>query len=74
MFVPFENPPDGGPSLYPEGHNWKVRGHRTVVEVDEETTEQEGPPDYSFERLTLTPSILRKDCGWHGFITNGEIA
>lgn len=27
----------------------------------------------SFETLTLTPSILRKDCGWHGFITNGEI-
>ena len=28
----------------------------------------------TFDDLTLTPSILRKDrCGWHGFITNGEI-
>jgi hypothetical protein len=28
----------------------------------------------TFEVLTLTPSILRiGDCGWHGFITNGEV-
>ena len=28
----------------------------------------------TFETLTLTPSILRVGgCGWHGFITNGEI-
>jgi hypothetical protein len=28
----------------------------------------------TFETLTLTPSILRiGGCGWHGFITNGEI-
>lgn len=28
----------------------------------------------TFDTLTLTPSILRKSgCGWHGFITNGEI-
>lgn len=28
----------------------------------------------TFETLTLTPSIYRKyDCGWHGFITNGEV-
>lgn len=27
-----------------------------------------------FETLTLTPSIHRVDgCGWHGFITSGEI-
>lgn len=27
-----------------------------------------------FESLTLRPSILRMGgCGWHGFITNGEI-
>lgn len=27
-----------------------------------------------FEALTLTPSILRiGGCGWHGFITNGEV-
>lgn len=27
----------------------------------------------AFETLTLTPSILRKDCGWHGWITNGGV-
>lgn len=28
----------------------------------------------SFDDLTLTPSIQRGDgCGWHGFITNGEV-
>jgi uncharacterized protein DUF6527 len=30
----------------------------------------------TFETLTLTPSILRLDrggCGWHGFITDGEV-
>lgn len=30
----------------------------------------------TFEKLTLSPSILRRDpdgCGWHGFIRNGEI-
>lgn len=28
----------------------------------------------TFEALTLRPSILRRSgCGWHGFITNGEI-
>lgn len=28
----------------------------------------------TFETLTLTPSILRiNGCGWHGFITDGEV-
>lgn len=29
----------------------------------------------TFDILTLTPSILRikPSCGWHGFITNGEV-
>lgn len=28
----------------------------------------------TFETLTLTPSVLRiGGCGWHGFITNGEV-
>lgn len=27
----------------------------------------------TFETLTLTPSILRHGCGWHGWVTNGEI-
>lgn len=41
-----------------------------------------GPPTHpmawqrtgeDFDTLSLHPSILRRDCGWHGFITNGEI-
>lgn len=32
----------------------------------------------TFETLTLTPSIFRKvengGCGWHGFITNGDVS
>jgi hypothetical protein len=28
----------------------------------------------TFDTLTLTPSILRiGGCGWHGFVTNGEV-
>lgn len=28
----------------------------------------------SFETLTLRPSILQRTaCGWHGFVTNGEV-
>jgi hypothetical protein len=28
----------------------------------------------SFEALTLSPSIRRRDgCGWHGYIRNGEV-
>lgn len=28
----------------------------------------------TFEDLTLTPSILRiRPCGWHGFVTKGQI-
>lgn len=54
LFVPFANPPDGEPPVYPANAVW----HRTGDVL---------------ETLTLTPSILRKDCGWHGFITNGEI-
>ena len=57
-FIPFDTTLDGKVNPL-SGH---VRWHR------EGTT---------FETLTLTPSILRpKDkggCGWHGFITNGEI-
>jgi hypothetical protein len=62
LFVPFANPLDGGPNEHPKG--WQREGE-------------------SFDALTLRPSILRvkwKDqsgrehgCGWHGFITNGDI-
>lgn len=27
----------------------------------------------SFENLTLSPSILRHPCGWHGFIEQGKV-
>jgi hypothetical protein len=67
IFIPFENPLyNNKPIEYKK--LWKRKGD-------------------TFETLTLTPSILRiktwtdKDgkihdyhnCGWHGFITNGEI-
>lgn len=61
-YVPFSNPLDGGPAL--DRHGWNGSGgwQRTGETV---------------ETLTLTPSILRSratgGCGWHGFITNGEV-
>lgn len=60
-YVPFNNPLDGGPRFNdtPAGRPFWDRTGET------------------FETLTLTPSILAsKDhggCGWHGFITNGEV-
>ena len=58
LFVPFVNPLDGGPPLEVGRPNWQRTGD-------------------TFESLTLTPSILRRrdrgGCGWHGFITNGEV-
>lgn len=57
-YVPFDNPLDGGPSLDPGHPRWQRKGD-------------------TFETLTLTPSILRNPgkggCGWHGYVTNGEI-
>lgn len=57
-FVAFENPLDGGPPLHGERARWQRTGE-------------------TFETLTLRPSILRSHdkggCGWHGFITNGEV-
>ena len=62
LFIPFANPIDGGPNEQPKG--WQRTGE-------------------TFESLSLRPSVLRvkwKDasgaehgCGWHGFITNGEV-
>ena len=56
--VEFRNPIDGGP-LYDPARNahWQRTGE-------------------TFESLTLTPSIHRSGaggCGWHGYITNGEV-
>lgn len=57
-YVPFANPLDGGPTLQSERLGWQRTGE-------------------TFETLTLTPSILRSKehggCGWHGFVTNGEV-
>jgi Family of unknown function (DUF6527) len=56
-FVEFANPLDGGPP-----HDGRVTWQRTGD---------------TFETLTLTPSILsdpaKGGCGWHGFVTNGEV-
>lgn len=67
LFVPFKNPLDGGPPTHP------VTWERTppLNSAGQVITDQ--PITDSFENLTLCPSILRKDCGWHGFIKNGEI-
>jgi hypothetical protein len=58
-YVAFENPLDGGP---PKTNPGEPTWHRTGD---------------TFETLTLAPSILRRPekggCGWHGFITNGEV-
>lgn len=57
IFVAFENPPDGGPRF--DSHPNAPHWTRTGED---------------FAAMTLTPSILRKShCGWHGFITNGEV-
>ena len=59
-YVPFANPLDGGPPLVDDVSRalWKRTGE-------------------TFETLTLTPSILRNrsrgGCGWHGFITDGNV-
>lgn len=57
MYVPFSNPLEG-PAVDPTRPLWSREGD-------------------TFETLTLAPSIWRKvengGCGWHGFITNGEI-
>jgi len=65
MFVPFANPFDGKPSAYKV--NWTRTG-----KVDEAGKEY-GQITETFEDMSLKPSILRKDCGWHGFIVNGEV-
>lgn len=60
-FIPFKNPPDGGPPVYGSDEHpcWEREGD-------------------TFETLTLKPSIKRArehgGCGWHGFITNGEVS
>lgn len=61
-YVPFANPLDGGPPTDPGGWHGSGGWQRTGD---------------TFDTLTLTPSIYRREdlggCGWHGFITNGEV-
>lgn len=60
LYVDIKNPLDGkGLHQTNADHFWARKGE-------------------DFETLTLTPSILRKQirgegCGWHGFVTSGEI-
>lgn len=57
-FVHFENPLDGGPSVSGPSPAWRRTGD-------------------TFDKMTLHPSILRSaargGCGWHGWITNGDV-
>lgn len=57
-FVSFTNPLDGGPAVELERPHWDRTGE-------------------TFKNLTLSPSIHRVKekggCGWHGFITNGNV-
>lgn len=57
LYVPFANPLDGGPPLQTGRNNGWQRTGET------------------FKTLSLTPSILRivPSCGWHGYITNGDV-
>jgi hypothetical protein len=62
LFVPFENPIDGGPRfLSGQGKDGTAFWVRTGD---------------TFEALSLTPSILFPADGpehWHGYVTNGEV-
>lgn len=59
-FIPFRNPLDGGPQE--GGYGGQAAWQRECE---------------NFYNMTLTPSILRSKekggCGWHGFITHGEV-
>lgn len=73
LFVPFANPPDGGPPTHPVAWTIARKNPNLPLTTEESPPHDEDELELSFERITLTPSILRKDCGWHGFITNGQI-
>lgn len=58
LVIPFANPMDGGPTHEPAQASWERTGE-------------------TFATLTLRPSILRSKarggCGWHGYVTNGQV-
>lgn len=59
LYVPFENPPDGGPCAeMRDGKPWGWKRNGDTIET-----------------LSLTPSVQRGEpCPkrWHGYITGGE--
>lgn len=59
VFVHFENPIDGGPAPETSAPRWTRTGD-------------------TFETMTLRPSILKPEskagCGWHGYVTDGEVS
>jgi len=57
LYVPFRQPLDGGAARDESKPLWDRTGE-------------------TFDTLTLSPSILRTKppgCGWHGWITDGEV-
>lgn len=57
--------------LHKHGDEW----HRDSVTFDLPGTQSRGRPLWqvvSWEPLTLSPSILNRVCGWHGFIRDGK--
>lgn len=65
----------GDPDNKPIGLNFLCPGCGSLIGIDIGPV----PPKWSinFETLTATPSILHskdgKGCGWHGYLTNGEL-
>lgn len=68
----------GDPENKPVGLHFLCPGCRSVIAVEVQT-EANQPAKWliNFETLTATPSILHDEskggCGWHGFLTNGEL-
>lgn len=70
------------PKCTPEGHQHSIQisFEGRGVTPEQATIDSEGKPVYwkaegtSLEDLTLRPSIWCKgpDCGWHGYVTNGD--
>lgn len=58
LYVPFENPLDGGPSIEPGHPRWRRAG-----ETFETLT----------LTPSILRTRSKGGCGWHGWITNGEV-
>lgn len=59
LFVPFANPLDGGPPIYPSNAQWQRIGE--IFET------------LDLKPSILRVKINGEGCGWHGFINNGEV-